>query len=192
MNADSLKVSTFISVLRINSCDVCIVCDVFSQTGVMSCQSNWHEATSSPCTNRSNVCRWKTFHLNTVDMFITHCPTVTLQRHYFDLFRTCRTSSFCTVAWHVARFQLTWRIARSLGDSWVLVVMSVDEKNALATYFCASLSAKRKTRQRGDLTELYVANQCDRLDAMGPGHWSPARTCWGKIEAPGASLTHFR
>ena len=31
---------------------------------------------------------------------------------------TCRTSSFCTVAWQLARFQLTRRIARSLGDSW--------------------------------------------------------------------------
>jgi len=44
-------------------------------------------------------------------------PTVTLQFHNFDLFRTCRTSSFCTVAWQLARFQLTRRIARSLGDS---------------------------------------------------------------------------
>ena len=32
-------------------------------------------------------------------------------------FRTCRTSSFCTVAWQLARFQLTRRIARSLSDS---------------------------------------------------------------------------
>ena len=32
-------------------------------------------------------------------------------------FRTCRTSSFCTVAWQLARFQRTRRIARSLGDS---------------------------------------------------------------------------
>ena len=32
-------------------------------------------------------------------------------------FRTCRTSSFCTVAWQLARFRLTRRIARSLGDS---------------------------------------------------------------------------
>ena len=30
-------------------------------------------------------------------------------------FRTCPTSSFCTVAWQLARFQLTGRIARSLG-----------------------------------------------------------------------------
>jgi len=34
------------------------------------------------------------------------------------LVRTCRISSFCTVAWQLARFQLTRRIARSLGDSW--------------------------------------------------------------------------
>ena len=49
---------------------------------------------------------------------VTHCPTVTLQLHNFVLFRTCRTSSFCTVVWQLARFQLTRRIARSLGDSW--------------------------------------------------------------------------
>jgi len=53
-----------------------------------------------------------------VHMFITHCPTVTLQLHNFDLFRTCRTSSFYTVAWQLARFQLTRSIARSVGDSW--------------------------------------------------------------------------
>jgi len=52
-----------------------------------------------------------------VHMFISHRPTLTLQLHNFDLFRTC-TSSFCTVAWQLARFQLTRRIARSLGDSW--------------------------------------------------------------------------
>jgi len=52
-----------------------------------------------------------------VHMFITHCPTVTLQLHNFDLFRTCRTSSFCTVAWQLARFQLAWRIVWSLFDS---------------------------------------------------------------------------
>jgi len=57
-----------------------------------------------------------------VHTFITHCPTVTLQLHNFDLFRTCRTSSFCTVAWQLARFQLTRRIARSLGDSWASFV----------------------------------------------------------------------
>jgi len=34
-----------------------------------------------------------------VHMCITHCPTVTLQLHNFDFFRTCRTSSFCTVVW---------------------------------------------------------------------------------------------
>ena len=32
-------------------------------------------------------------------------------------FSTCRTCSFCTVALQLARFQLTRRIARFLGDS---------------------------------------------------------------------------
>jgi len=53
-----------------------------------------------------------------VHMFITHRLTLTLQLYNFDLFRTCRTSSSCTVAWQLARFQLTRCIARSLGDSW--------------------------------------------------------------------------
>ena len=53
-----------------------------------------------------------------VHMFIIHRPTLTVQLHNFDLFRTCRTRSFCTVAWQLARFILTRRIARSLGDSW--------------------------------------------------------------------------
>jgi len=48
-------------------------------------------------------------------MFITHRPTLTLQLPNFDLFRTCR--DFCTVAWQLAKFQLTRRIARSLGDN---------------------------------------------------------------------------
>jgi len=54
-----------------------------------------------------------------VHMFISHRPILTLQLHNFDLFRTCRTSSFCTVAWQLARFQLTRHIAQSLSDSWV-------------------------------------------------------------------------
>jgi len=47
-----------------------------------------------------------------VHMFITHRPTVTLQLHNFESFRTYRTSSFCIVAWQLARFHLTRRIAR--------------------------------------------------------------------------------
>ena len=48
---------------------------------------------------------------------ITHCLRLNLQLHTIDLVRTC-IRSFCTVAWQLARFQLTRRIARSLGDSW--------------------------------------------------------------------------
>jgi len=33
-----------------------------------------------------------------VQVFITHRPTLTLQLHNFDSFRTCRASIFCTVA----------------------------------------------------------------------------------------------
>jgi len=47
-------------------------------------------------------------------MFIRHYPTVTFQLHNFDLFRTCYTY---TVAWQLARFQLTLRIAELLVDT---------------------------------------------------------------------------
>ena len=60
-----------------------------------------------------------------VHMFITHCFQLSVQLHNFDLFRTCRISSFCTVAWQLARFQLTQRIARSVGDRWVSCNKSV-------------------------------------------------------------------
>ena len=53
-----------------------------------------------------------------VHMFITHCLQLNLQLHTIDLVKTCRTSSFYTVAWQLTSFQLTRRIARSLGDSW--------------------------------------------------------------------------
>ena len=49
---------------------------------------------------------------------IAHCLRLNLQLHAIHLVRTCRISSFCTVPWQLARFQLTRRIARSLGDSW--------------------------------------------------------------------------
>ena len=49
---------------------------------------------------------------------ITHCLRLNLQLLTISLVRTCRISSFCTVAWQLARLLLTRRIARSLGDSW--------------------------------------------------------------------------
>ena len=52
-----------------------------------------------------------------VGLFMTHCLQLNLQLHTIGLVRTCLISSFCTVAWYLARLLLTRRIARSLGDS---------------------------------------------------------------------------
>jgi len=52
---------------------------------------------------------------------ITHCLRLNLQLHTIDLVRTCRIRSFGTVAWQLARFQQTRRIARSLGDTELFV-----------------------------------------------------------------------
>jgi len=69
--------------------------------------------------------------LERVSWLSAHRPTLTLQFHDFDLFRTCRTSSFCTVAWQLARFQLTRRIARSLCDSWASCLHLSDVTNCM-------------------------------------------------------------
>jgi len=52
-----------------------------------------------------------------VGLFMTHYLQLNLQLHTIGLVRTCRISSFCTVAWYLTRLLLTRRIARSLGDS---------------------------------------------------------------------------
>ena len=89
------------------------------------------------CHSKSSVYRWYTqsdcrpFVYDTWDngsrlsrvmvectLFITHCLRLNLQLHTISLVRTCRISSFCTVAWQLARLLLTRRIAQSLGDSW--------------------------------------------------------------------------
>ena len=68
--------------------------------------------------------------------FISHCPNVTLQLHNFDLFKTCRTSSSCTVAWQLARFQLTRRTVRSLADSWASCLTSAHPVHTQYTALC--------------------------------------------------------
>ena len=56
---------------------------------------------------------------------------------YHQLVRTCRISSFCTVAWQLARLLLTRRIVQSLGDSWASCVESVDD---VQLYMCCTES----------------------------------------------------
>jgi len=72
-------------------------------------------------------------------MLITRCPTVTLQLHNSDLFRTCRTSSFCTVAWQLARFQLTDALLGPSAIAELLVIgwcMCVYCKTSCRTSLC--------------------------------------------------------
>ena len=64
-------------------------------------------------------------------------------------FRTCRTSSFCTVAWQLARFQLTWRILRgssAVAELLVLVTLqpvTICESKFLAELWKWSLSIRK-------------------------------------------------
>jgi len=72
-------------------------------------------------------------------LFIIHCLQLNLQLHTIDLVRTCHISSFCTVAWQLARFQLTRRIARSLGDSGASCFCTVVQNaNRTAKFFAES------------------------------------------------------
>ena len=63
---------------------------------------------------------------------ITHCLRLNLQLHTIDLVRTCRISSFCTVAWQLARFQLTRCIARSSAIAELLVLLN--RKSSMLIY----------------------------------------------------------
>ena len=75
---------------------------------------------------------------------ITHCLRLNLQLHTIDLVRTCRISSFCTVAWQLARFHY-WHdasrgpsaiaelLVRGLpGFLHVLLILNVIRKKAAA------------------------------------------------------------
>jgi len=103
-----------------------------------------------------------------VHTFITHRPTLTLQLHNFDLFRTCRTSSFCTVGWQLARFQLTRRIARSLGDSGAFCRPTIH-----CVFICPRRCILRgMSTNLKDTRNVYASNwqtrQCTRLPMQAP------------------------
>ena len=70
---------------------------------------------------------------------ITHCLRLNLQLHTISLVMTCRISSFCTVAWQLARLLLTRRIAQSLGDSWASCHVS-HSFSIPATWCCIFMS----------------------------------------------------
>ena len=98
-----------------------------------------------------------------VHMFITHQPTVTLQLHNFDLFRTCSTSSFCTATWQLARFQLTRRIARSLGDSWASCIQYI-----LSPYSRLDLKRPEARHIADVLCSLYTVSQKNKTPNSCP------------------------
>jgi len=74
-------------------------------------------------------------------LFVTHCLRINLQLHTISLVRTCRISSFCTVAWQLARLLLTRRIARSLGDSWASYFSTRPLDGASCPSVCAHVCA---------------------------------------------------
>ena len=84
---------------------------------------------------------------------ITHCLRLNLQLHTIDLVRTCRISSFCNVAWQLARFHLTRRIARSLGDSWAscccsCVIWKCDEMSSISCKSCCQWNGRNRLYNR--------------------------------------------
>ena len=101
-----------------------------------------------------------------VHMFITHRPTVTLQLRNFDLFRTCRTSSFWTLAWQLAKFQLTRRIARSLGDSWAsCYVRKLGVARSLRPTVLFGCSAQKRHKHSPCARQL-IARKVYRCDCL--------------------------
>jgi len=127
-NARDFKFCTRVGHAKALSCDEWVF-PKWAWSG--SCEQFLHCGLRKFRHRKSSVCRWyrqldrcqfvydtyKTMKATRschgwVHMFITYRPTLTVQLHDFDLFRTCRTSSFCTVAWQLARFQWKRHIAR--------------------------------------------------------------------------------
>jgi len=63
---------------------------------------------------------------------MTHCLRLNLQLHTISLVRTCRISSFCTVAWQLARFQLTRVHDASRGHSAIAELLVCNCRRRLA------------------------------------------------------------
>ena len=72
-----------------------------------------------------SVVSWLSAHV------FTHCLQLNLQVHNIDMVRTCRTSSSYTVAWQLARFQLTRRIAELFVPFWYRLIQVVLEKRPI-------------------------------------------------------------
>ena len=93
---------------------------------------------------------------------ITHCLRLNLQLHTIDLVRTCRISSFCTVAWQLARFQLTRRIARSLDRSAIAELLVHMDYNSNASFMCAFLTTVRDSNYGNYLSSYNTTvHRCD-------------------------------
>ena len=87
-----------------------------------------------------------------VHMFITHRPTVTLQLRNFDLFRTCRTSIFCTVVrgnWQ----DFNWHDA-SRGPSAIAELLI--DKRFLTVTFLRVISNSHRTPRRDATRRFYL------------------------------------
>ena len=77
---------------------------------------------------------------------ITHCLRLNLQLHTINLVRTCRISSFCTVAWQLASFN--WHDA-SRGPLAIaeLLVLQAGCPSCRPTNSVKALKAQYKNRQ---------------------------------------------
>ena len=109
---------------------------------------------------------------------ITHCLRLNLQLHTVDLVRTCRISSFCTVAWQLARFQLTRRIARSLGDSGASCTSSVElvrRERGLTTRHCGRRHCAAVRVRRSPALHCSTATTCPhgrpQMSSADPSPW---------------------
>ena len=81
-----------------------------------------------------------------VHMFITHRPTATLQLRNFDSFRTCRTSSFCTVAW-----QLALRSPSAIAELLALSIRPNGQSEILCTRLKLYRSSVRPDQSKTDV-----------------------------------------
>jgi len=133
--------------------------------------------------SKSSVYRWYRLHNSTVvGLFMTHCLRLNVQLHTISLVRTCRISSFRTVAWQLARL-LYWQDA-SRGHSAIaeLLVWTTVYKCVLGMEWCIGQDARLATKHFTGLTPGHFTFRWLRQSVASSLHTCGMAHCTGRYK----------
>ena len=119
-------------------------------------------------------------------LFMTHCLRLNLQLHTISLVRTCRISSFCTVAWQLARLLLTRCIAGHSAIAELLVILVIyfgwlSSRELLACWTQAQKGpgSNRSRDSVGNSLRQTVHTHCSSVHQAAKIGSSPLNGCGG-------------